>query len=128
VKCWGSNAGSQLGTSGNGIRVDADDVPGTGGATLVAVGENHSCAVMNGTVSCWGSNGSGQLGDGSGTAGHTAPVAITVTRGTVDLFAGANHTCALFGGKRSCWGRNDYGQLGLGITTPVTQPTAVYQP
>ena len=44
---------------------DPVDVIGIEGATSIAVGSFHACAVVDGGVRCWGSNDTGELGDGS---------------------------------------------------------------
>lgn len=69
VACWGRNDSGQL---GNGSTEQAD-VPvvadGVSGATMVAAGRAHTCAVSGAQpdqeVWCWGANGFGQLGLGS---------------------------------------------------------------
>ena len=37
----------------------------TSGATAIASGSLHACALVNGKVSCWGSNSNGELGNNS---------------------------------------------------------------
>jgi alpha-tubulin suppressor-like RCC1 family protein len=73
VKCWGGNAGSQLGNLGT---TDVGGSPSDMGANLasvnlsskavsVAAGASHTCAVLNdGSTYCWGTNGNGQVGKG----------------------------------------------------------------
>ena len=98
-------------------------------ATQIAVGVNHSCALLdNGDVKCWGANGSGQLGqghmstlgDGAGEMGDSLP-AISLGAGTViQISAGSYHSCALFSNNNAiCWGDNTYGQLGLEHTQNI---------
>ncbi len=65
VKCWGYNYGGRLGDGTNVDRFTPVDVVGLdagSGATDMAVGDNHSCAVVTGELWCWGSNYFGQLG------------------------------------------------------------------
>ncbi|MBI3295886.1 MAG: hypothetical protein HYZ71_14265 [Deltaproteobacteria bacterium] len=67
VWCWGKN---HRGFLGNGS-VDYSESPTltvgmTSGATEIAVGVDHACALKNSEVWCWGMNSSGQLGDHSG--------------------------------------------------------------
>ena len=89
------------------------------GATAVAAGTSHSCAIVtDGRVECWG-----------GISGVVVfgPRAVTVPAlsGVTALAAGGVHACAVVaGGRIACWGSNYSGQLGDGTTkdraTPVT--------
>jgi alpha-tubulin suppressor-like RCC1 family protein len=79
VKCWGSNDGGRLGLGDLASRGDnpgemGDALPavnlGTGRTALaLAVGQGHTCALLDDTVGvkCWGSNDAGQLGLGDTT-------------------------------------------------------------
>lgn len=59
VRCWGDDRFGQLGARGG-------NVEGIVGATEVAAGEWHSCALTkSGKIACWGRNHRGQLGDGT---------------------------------------------------------------
>ena len=63
-------------------------------AVQVAVGREHSCALLDsGAVHCWGDNSSGQIGDG-GTTDRAAPREVAGLVNVVQLAAGWNHTCA----------------------------------
>ena len=98
----------------------AQALTGFSGASRVAVGETHICALTNaGEVRCWGSNDSGQLGDGSRAGQRVTPVQTAgLGSGVATVATGTRHSCALTasGGVR-CWGHNVYGQLGNGTTT-----------
>jgi len=137
VKCWGR--GGRLGLGDNQARGDgpgemgaslpAVDV-GTGAkAVMIAVGLNHTCALLEGgSVKCWGSNEAGELGLGDtlyrgdmpGQMGDALPpVDLGKGKIAIGLAAGTYHTCALLqGGSVKCWGYNGTGQLGLGDTLP----------
>jgi len=114
VLCWGYNANGEL---GDGTRIDKSQpvyVNGLSGVvTSIAVGDDHTCAVMEtGEVQCWGFNRSGQLGDGT-TDSRTVAVRVDELSGVQALAAGWEHTCALTeDGLVYCWGSNEYGQLG----------------
>jgi alpha-tubulin suppressor-like RCC1 family protein len=85
VACWGDNAFGQLGTGAppdGGVMQSRSTVPlvvaGVSGASRVACGEFHTCALLrSGAVMCWGWNAAGQLGRGTtDSAAHpeAAPV------------------------------------------------------
>jgi alpha-tubulin suppressor-like RCC1 family protein len=71
VACWGSNSYGQLGTSVAAFTSTPTTtparVPGVRGATSLAAGAEHTCALVEGNqVVCWGRNNVDQLADGSG--------------------------------------------------------------
>jgi alpha-tubulin suppressor-like RCC1 family protein len=125
VLCWGDNTSGQLGDGKTSPDPTSKPVAviGLTGATAIAGGARHSCAIVaNGNVSCWGDNAVAQLGDGtSNNSLHPVPVAgVTAARA---ISAGEFHTCALVeGGAIKCWGDDSDGQLG-GI--PAVSPTIV---
>ena len=112
IDCWGLNEFGQL---GNGTQVSTSHparVTGITGATVVAAGKDHSCAVVSGLVKCWGFNGAGQLGDNSQIA-RVSPVNVTGISTAVSVAVGQQHTCAaLANGTVNCWGSDLEGQLG----------------
>jgi len=119
LSCWGANASFQVDGSG----ADQDQPAGapTNGASAVAGGTGHSCAVRRNDVTCWGLNDKGQLG--SGQIGHS-PVDVGLS-GVSAVAAGFKHTCAIDSGAVKCWGLNQSFQLGVGSPTdfssaPVT--------
>jgi alpha-tubulin suppressor-like RCC1 family protein len=83
---------------------------------MVAVGELHTCALLNtGGVKCWGNNDDGQIGNNaqSSTAVLAPTDVVNATSGIVAISAGAYHTCALTtGGGVKCWGDNVTGGVG----------------
>jgi alpha-tubulin suppressor-like RCC1 family protein len=130
VKCWGDNAGNQLGDGTNTPRLTAVNVTGlASGVTAIAAGAFHNCALTGtGTVKCWGNNNAGQLGDGTTTARNTA-VDVSGLTGAIAISAAANHTCALLStGSAKCWGENIVGQLGDNTTVQRLLPVDVAAP
>lgn len=106
VRCWGD---ANHGTLGPGVVMSMSsvptEVPGLVGATAVALGESHACALLpDATVRCWGSNEYGALGNPDITGDSPTPVAVPGLTGVTQLAAAANRTCALAGGTVSCWG------------------------
>jgi alpha-tubulin suppressor-like RCC1 family protein len=128
VRCWGANDAGEL---GNGSTVNSSvpvAVSGlTGGASAIALGSPHSCALTTeGGVMCWGDNEFGQLGDGT-TTRRTTPVDVLGLRsGVRAIAAGGGHTCALTTeGRVNCWGYNPDGELGDGSTVNSSTPVEV---
>jgi alpha-tubulin suppressor-like RCC1 family protein len=117
VKCWGSDAAGELGdgrepgVSPRHAAVQVVDLPPR--AQAIALGTEHSCAIVDGAVWCWGSNGFGQVGDPGG-AFHSRPVHVPVASGAQAIAAGGAHSCAIVHGEVWCWGDNQNGQLGAG--------------
>lgn len=151
---WGSAAFNALadGTTGGGSDKPLTAIPGVTGATQVAAGQNHGCALLgDGTVTCWGYSSKAQLPTAvAGVTGATALFAETQREETCALTAGGtlcwtgaaaprpmpalagvtkivgrNHLCALDGGGEVlCWGDSaDMGQLGRGGS--ASQPAPV---
>lgn len=128
VICWGSGALGQLGTGSPESIGDNELVGGVGmpghvmldrPALQIAVGENHSCALLDtGAVRCWGDGSLGQIGSGDTEpiGDNELPTDDVVLGGpAVGITAGGQHTCALMatGGVR-CWGFEVDGRLGYG--------------
>jgi len=127
VKCWGGNMFGELGDGSSGATNSPPvTVQGLTGATAIAAGPGHSCALLNaGTVKCWGYNASGQLGNGT-TTNSPVPVTVQGLTGATAISAGVFNSCALAaGGTVKCWGNNSYGQLGDGTTTNASTPVIV---
>jgi alpha-tubulin suppressor-like RCC1 family protein len=99
------------------------------GATSIALGEYHSCALVEGgKVSCWGGDVDGALGDGPSDsalyAGEVVLVGGAPLTGARHVALGSTHGCALVeNGEVRCWGSNFLLQLGDGTTTE--RPSAV---
>lgn len=136
VACFGDDDSNQLGTfvSGGPVKPKPGPKPtsrlvtvkGIEGATAIALGARHGCAVLDGgNVRCWGDNSKGQLGDGT-TAARTESVLVVEVSGATALALGADHSCALLGeGGVKCWGDNARNQLGDGTTTARPSPVDV---
>jgi len=117
VACWGNSMNGRLGGA-----LDTDHLPTavTGGAltgntvTQIAVGDQHSCAVISdGSVACWGR---GLIGTGD-QDGSDQPVLITAGalsgKTATHVKAGLFHTCAVLSdGSGTCWGDSGSGQIG----------------
>ncbi len=105
-------------------RVDPTTVVGIAGATQVAVGYAHTCALVSGVVKCWGVNTNGELGDGT-FANNVSPVTVTGINTATEIKAGWSHTCAVLADTSvKCWGRNTNGELGDLSTTNRGSPVA----
>jgi alpha-tubulin suppressor-like RCC1 family protein len=120
VRCWGKNDRGQGGHESDSALISPSCVTNDGinmlGATSLAAGPAHACAVVDGAVQCWGANQAGQLGDGT-TVDHNHPVPVRGISGVRSVIAGGRHTCALLDDTTvRCWGANDEGQLGNGTT------------
>jgi len=134
-QCWGQN---NLGQFGNGSLDNVGSptpvaIANYRGATAVAIGENHTCAIMDtGRVKCSGWNNAGQIGScslsgGSGAGTHCkTPQEIPGLSSVTAIAAGKYHTCAILAtGGVKCWGFNPSGQLGSGNNTNSSTPLDV---
>ncbi len=72
----GANAAGQLGDGTTTDSVSTKPSGITGKNARFAIGESHTCAILDGALMCWGSNDFGQLGDGTYTA-RNKPAAVT---------------------------------------------------
>jgi alpha-tubulin suppressor-like RCC1 family protein len=141
VACWGWNDDGQTGNGKEGTELyyniaPPTVVPGISGATAIAAGGTHSCAVLaGGKVACWGANTNGQAGKGTVSGTELSPVPVAgfggagVLSGATAIEAGYAHSCAvLAGGAVTCWGDNGSSQLGDGSGTDSPFPVAVKGP
>jgi len=137
VACWGKGDWGQLGDRGSGIGYHAslpapvlvDNVPLVG-ASQLAAGAFHACALIDGTVKCWGTNDSMQIGLPLDAVELSAePVTVPGLEDVhVDEIAIAGaHSCARASGRVFCWGANDLYQLAnsddeVGPVTEIQLP------
>jgi alpha-tubulin suppressor-like RCC1 family protein len=76
VKCWGGNAGSQLGDGTTNSSNVPLAIPGLTGVSDIAVGEGHVCALLStGGAKCWGENYGG-IGNGTVTNPVETPSSV----------------------------------------------------
>lgn len=121
VWCWGGNSRGQLGQGdllprGQAVRLPLE------GATRIAAGVSHACAVTTQGLWCWGGNDSGALGDGT-LIDRTSPVRARFGGSLVS--AGDGFTCAAGAGQGlRCWGRDQVGQVSGVPSTAVTTVAA----
>ncbi len=124
LKCWGLDIVGELGDGGpitssieTGQTAPVDVVGMSSGVESVALGMNHSCALLGtGAVKCWGSDMFGQLGNGSPNIEQSAPVSVLRLPSGVDaISAGRWYACALISTDAvECWGMDGNGELGDG--------------
>ncbi|WNC70804.1 Calx-beta domain-containing protein [Thalassotalea psychrophila] len=144
VKCWGDNYNGYLGLelTSEGDNENIGDSPSELGNNLqyidfgkdllvekLAVGEDHSCAILdNGRIKCWGDGSRGRLGYGNSddignVDGDMGDNLAFVDLGSdeagvhfkaIDISLGSLSSCAVLeNGQIKCWGYNDSSQLGL---------------
>lgn len=124
IKCGGYS----ISAGGNDSTPDPRDIKTMTLDTLdIAVGENHTCALLpNKTVKCWGKNDLGQLGNGGNGSESDIPVLVENLSNVKSIAAGRNHTCALLLDQTvMCWGENTKGQLGSGDFKSYDVPVQV---
>ncbi len=107
VYCWGAPV--RIGaTEATTVRPRAIAVVGLTGASTVAAGGAHNCALVSGAVRCWGSNSESAVGSGGWPPGDGTFQPLTVvSSGAVSLDAGRAHSCIATGaGRVLCWGND----------------------
>lgn len=120
VWCWGETNDGQIGNGvvAMGQQVQPSLVALPGPATAIAIGHDHSCALVDGATWCWGRNVEGQIADPAG-AGIGTPVAVAGFPAASRLAAGFKNTCVIGeAGDVWCRGDNSQGQLANGTPSP----------
>jgi alpha-tubulin suppressor-like RCC1 family protein len=142
VQCWGGmqatsggDAGVPCGTgtqaTGGTCYPGPTPVAGVGGATLLAVGNDHACAVVGAgsqtdagnQVACWGKNNEAQVSPSACPQSNCISAAVrSDLPATTSLLSGNAFTCALApDGSVRCFGDNSYGELGHAANTSGDQ-------
>ena len=134
--CWGANNALQLGdnvathdgacTDSTGTVSDHSIRPVRAmlvGATQIAVGDDHTCARLDGPshlgeARCWGNNNAGELGTPLTGGGSGTPVRVVDSMGAsitgvVQLAAGGDSTVAVTTTGMLGWGDGHTAQIGL---------------
>src|SRR5262249_52422414 len=93
---------------------------GTGSASGIASGDQHTCAIVEGVMFCWGAS----LGQPKGTI--ATPERVGAGGGGSRCSGGrVSRGVEVASGDLSCWGKNASGELGLGDKDPRKAPTHV---
>jgi hypothetical protein len=154
VQCWGgmqltsSDAGVPCGVgtqaTGGSCYPAPTPVAGVNGATLLAVGDDHACAIVaagsqtdaGNQVACWGKNNEAQVSPSACPQSVcTTPAVRSDLPTATGILAGNAFTCALASdGSVRCFGDNSFGELGhapgssgdLGNPTDLDSGLGVY--
>ncbi len=124
MKCWGDNAGGQIGTATTTSASVPVDVAGLdAGVASIAANDATSCAVMTtGALKCWGHNTEGELGDSTIDNRLTPTDVVGLGSGVAEVALGRYHACArLVGGGLKCWGANTFGEVGDTTSTQANE-------
>ncbi len=128
--CWGNNESGQLGlgTSDNFFQTPQLVSAETDLVSGVAMGLEHTCAVVNAAPYCWGRGAEGQLGNGASN-NLTSPSAVEdFNEQIISIAAGSYHTCMIGISMRKCWGQGTDGQVGDGLRATATLPRSIVFP
>ncbi len=132
LACWGDATDGKLGTgyTSGAYGPIAVMLPGSERVQQVALGTNHSCALLyTRQVTCWGSDDLGQLGNDDPAGDVIQPPAVITLPGghtATAVTTGDSHTCAILDdGNVTCWGSNQFGQLGNGLPGDRDSPTDI---
>lgn len=127
VSCRGDNRAGQIGHGKLGGNVARPTRVIAQGATSIAAGDYHSCAVVKGALRCWGNNYYGTVGNGkSGEGSDVSSPTKVIASGVKAVSAGGSHTCAVVNESLRCWGSNSRSQLGRGVQQSIVlQPSEI---
>jgi alpha-tubulin suppressor-like RCC1 family protein len=105
------------------------------GASELAMGGFHACALVSGAVWCWGQSDDGMLGTGTiparkeGQIFHepaNTPARVKASFVATHIAASEDATCALDeAGQAWCWGSDRYGAIGQGRVMESAAPVRV---
>lgn len=128
VRCWGKGNRGELGIGGTSDSATPVTPTGFGagsGATKIATGWEHVCALVGDGLKCWGYNAKGEIGTGN-TTQQTSPFTTYASGSWVkDFSTGANFTCVLFTNQTmKCVGTQKVGNLGDGVISTFGNSTA----
>ena len=125
ITCWGARAAIGFSPGPEEGGGSFGPVRGLFGTTLIAAGDTHACAIVEGgELWCWGRSMSGALaGDERGRMESMDPVRIEDVEDAVHVAAGVHLSCAVTAdGEVHCWGDNCCGSLGDGAAPRECNP------
>lgn len=136
---WGWNSAGQIGDGTNvdrsapvPVHTSASDPTQLAGVDQIAIGLDHTLAIVNGAAYAWGSNLFGALGDGT-IADRSTPAAVhtsasnpSALSGVSQIAAGVFSSFAIANGTAYSWGMNQSGELGDGTNINRNAPVAVH--
>ena len=126
IWCWGANDLAQCGQPAGAPVLAPTRIASISGATALAMGRRHGCAIAVGSVVCWGDNAFGELGRSVSPGALAAPIEGSLPPAAIQsLAAGDGFTCVRTDAGVYCFGRNDRLQLGSagpGGPTPIAVP------
>jgi alpha-tubulin suppressor-like RCC1 family protein len=106
VYCWGANESGQAGPAAptGASTATASEIATLRGASSVALGAAHGCAIVGTSVYCWGRNDAHQLGSGATVSQSADPIKVPEAEGATAIAAGDRHSCAITPAGAVCWG------------------------
>jgi alpha-tubulin suppressor-like RCC1 family protein len=122
VKCWGENSSGELGVPGKEKEVVE---PIASGATAIAAGSGHTCAIVGSAVKCWGENASHASAGADTSVDVESPREIEGLGPPATIALGGTTSCVRSGPSWQCWGSNIHHQLGLAEPLKSPRPLRV---